>query len=315
MRTDPALEASFRTLIEQNIQGNPPNETLFLVKYAFFPHTLSPGPGHKSNITKASRYAKLINHALDQNIDPAEFVAFARSQGIQRTAAGSRSRIRRVPLHRRRPASRASTVATGNSLLATILKPLEAWFASNELAARLAACLRAAQARPQKISLTVYVNDQRAVWTSMIGQACQGEFPVGTISAGKRRTKPAAGGDACSGPAAKATALLGGSTAMVTPRLVASDILVGSSAAAGRRRRRLVNLAKLLGLKSHAGADDCAALDPPQVACTPCRISFSHTSKKPAALTLGIYFQLQPQKAFDKVIMAGMLSSATTMLN
>src|SRR5687767_2712875 len=63
MRTDPALEAGFRTLIEQNIQGKPGNETLSLVKYAFFPHTLSPGPGHKSDITKASRYAKLINHA------------------------------------------------------------------------------------------------------------------------------------------------------------------------------------------------------------------------------------------------------------
>jgi hypothetical protein len=50
-----------------------------LVKYAFFPHTVQPGPGHKGDITKASRYAKLINKALDENIPPTEFVVFAES--------------------------------------------------------------------------------------------------------------------------------------------------------------------------------------------------------------------------------------------
>ena len=59
------------------------NETLFLVKYAFFSHTVQPGPGHKADITKASRYAKLINKALDRHIQPAHFVAFARAEKIQ----------------------------------------------------------------------------------------------------------------------------------------------------------------------------------------------------------------------------------------
>jgi hypothetical protein len=96
MRSDAALQQQFQELLHQHAPGGTGKETLFLVKYAYFPHTLQPGPGHKADITKASRYSKLINKALDQHIAPADFVAVARHHGIQRTAAGS---PRRKPPH------------------------------------------------------------------------------------------------------------------------------------------------------------------------------------------------------------------------
>ena len=182
MGTDAKLAADFRKLLQCHVADKPTNESLFLVKYAFFPHTLQPGPDHKSEITKASRYAKLINQALDQNVEPADFVAFARDRGIQRTAAGARrGHIPRAPLHRRRPAARSSSGGAAKLLLAPLLRPLRTSFSSAELAVRLAACLRAAQVQPQKISLTVYVNEERAVLTGVTGQAYLGEFSAGAI--------------------------------------------------------------------------------------------------------------------------------------
>ena len=149
MGTDTKLAADFRKLLQRHVADTPTNESLFLVKYAFFPHTLQPGPGNKSDITKASRYAKLINQALDQNVEPADFVGFARNQGIQRTAAGARRRhIPRVAPHRRRPAARSAAVGAGKLLLAPLLRPLRTSFSRAELAVQLAACLRAAQVQP-----------------------------------------------------------------------------------------------------------------------------------------------------------------------
>ena len=195
MGTDAKLAADFRELLQRHVADKPTNESLFLVKYAFFPHTLQPGPGHKSDITKASRYAKLINQALDQNVEPGDFVPFARNQGIQRTAAGARrGHIRRAPPHRRRPAARPSAVGAAKLLLAPLLRPLRTSFASAELAVRLAACLRAAQVQPQKISLTVYVKEERAVLTHVTGQAYLGEFPAGAIPVARAEpsSRPAA---------------------------------------------------------------------------------------------------------------------------
>jgi hypothetical protein len=197
MQADPALQARFTKLLEQNVADKPTNESLFLVKYAFFPHTLQPGPGHKSDITKASRYAKLINQALDQKVEPADFVAFARNQGIQRTAAGSRrGHFPRAAPHRRRPAARSSSVGAAKLLLGPLLRPLQTSFSKAELAVRLAACLRAAQVQPQKISLTVYVNEERAVLTGVTGQAYLGESLAGTIpvASAEPNSPPAATG-------------------------------------------------------------------------------------------------------------------------
>lgn len=181
---DTALAHCFDALLQQHTGGKCLNETLFLVKYAFFPHTLQPGPGHKSDITKASRYAKLINKARAHNIPPAEFVAFAREQGIQRTAVssrlGKRSRLRAGPAGRRR-SSRVSPITESGSFVGAVLHPLVTWFYSDKVGERLTVALRAAQYQPQKISLTVYVNHERAVVTGCIGQAWNGEFPEGFV--------------------------------------------------------------------------------------------------------------------------------------
>src|SRR5437868_4871118 len=158
MRNEPVLRAEFDELLQMN-GGKSTNETLFLVKYVFFPHTLQPGPGHKSDITKASRYAKLINKALDQRIQPADFVAFARQQGIQRTALASRT-SKRLPIRTNPPQSRkspsSSSSVTGTaSFMGPILAPLEPWFYSHALATRLADVVRRAKDQPQQLLLTI----------------------------------------------------------------------------------------------------------------------------------------------------------------
>jgi hypothetical protein len=66
-------------------------------------------------------------------------------------------------------------------LLAPLMRPLRTSFSRAELAERLAARLRAAQVQPQKISLTVYANAERAVLTGVTGQTYQAEFPAGAI--------------------------------------------------------------------------------------------------------------------------------------
>jgi hypothetical protein len=181
LRTDAALRDEFDRLLQQPASGRPLNEALLLVKYAFFPHTVTAGPGHKSDITKASRYAKLINRALEQDIRPADFLAFAQDHGIQRTAATSRQAKpfrfgKRQPHRRQRPS--ASPSLAGAALFATtILMPLELWFYSNDGSAQLRHLLRAAKHQAQRISLTVYVSDDRAALTECTGQPWTGEFP------------------------------------------------------------------------------------------------------------------------------------------
>jgi hypothetical protein len=159
MYTNPTLRGEFDGLLEQHAGGKPTNETLFLVKYAFFSDTLQPGPGHKSDINKASRYAKLINTALYKGIQPGQFVAFAREQGIQRTAMSSgRTRrfngTRRPNRHGKRPPNRSSAISAA-SVVVTALTPLEAWFYSSAVAEKLAAVVQIAKTNPQKISLTL----------------------------------------------------------------------------------------------------------------------------------------------------------------
>jgi hypothetical protein len=140
MRRDKALQASFDQLVEQHAPSKTLNGTLFLTKYAFFPHTLQPGPGHKAEITKASRYAKLINKALEQGLEPTDFVQFARTEGIQRTAVTSssaRGRSRFGP-GRRRAMGRGPVLCRSAVFLRLILKPLDPWFATAALATRIA---------------------------------------------------------------------------------------------------------------------------------------------------------------------------------
>ena len=184
IRTDPSLETAWRQLLQQTVGDKLVNETLFLVKYAYFPGTLQPGPGHKTEITKASRYAKLINRALDQGIAPADFVAFAGDQGIQRTAASSGSGPSRAPGSGRPHRRSRRTAAPRNvrsPLLAAVLRPLTGWFYSDDLAARFAACVQAAQDQPQKLSLIVYIDHERAVLTGVSARPIRGDFPEGAV--------------------------------------------------------------------------------------------------------------------------------------
>jgi hypothetical protein len=185
MHTNPAIRSSFDELLQQHTAGKAVNETLFLIKYAFFPHTLEPGPGHKSDITKASRYAKLANKALDENIEPADFVAFARQHGIQRTAVimGKKGPGRRRASRRRGrgPARGIESINIRPRFLTDVAGPLEPWFYSDRVAAQLAQAIADAKDYPRKVSLTIYLNHERAVITGVTGQPWPGKFPDGAI--------------------------------------------------------------------------------------------------------------------------------------
>jgi hypothetical protein len=185
MKADNALRCELAAMLKQHTGDNPVNQTLFLVKYAFFPHTLRPGPGHKADITKASRYAKLINWALSEHIPPEEFVDFARAHGIQRTAAGSRM-LRSGLAHRGRPQRRthlsiSSYSRSALSFVGAVLEPLEPWLSSAELAGRLTSLLAQAQHGPQKIRLLLYVDQHRAVVTGCDAKPWVGPLPQAAI--------------------------------------------------------------------------------------------------------------------------------------
>jgi hypothetical protein len=185
IQTDRALRAQFDELL-LNAVGKYSNEALFLVKYTFFPDTLQTGPGHKADINKASRYAKLINRASAHNIQPADFVAFAREHGIQQTALAARkfkpSRPPQLASTGRGGASLdAPTDASGASFVSHGFAPVETWCYSAAVTERLADAVRRAVAAPQKLTVTVYVNDERAVVTGVTAQPWSGRFPAGAV--------------------------------------------------------------------------------------------------------------------------------------
>ena len=185
MRTDSALLTSFDQLLQQHSPGKALNETLFLVKYAFFPHTVQPGPGHKGDITKASRYAKLINKALDEDINPTDFVRFARAEGIQRTAVSTRSNRRsrrhRMPLRRGAAPACRSSLARAVRFLPPMLEPLDTWIATATLATRMADLRGRAANQSIKLTLTVYLDHERAVVTGVSEDTWVGEAPDAAI--------------------------------------------------------------------------------------------------------------------------------------
>ena len=194
MQQNETLQSRFDQLIEdQQIRVRPTKETLFLIKYAFFPHTLQAGPGHKGDITKGSRYAKLINKALAASTSPADFVAFAREHGIQRTAAKSLSRAHRYngPPRDPRHWPGAAYLRGIASFAGAVLRPFEPWLYSAELATRIGNLLAEAQQQPQRLRLTVYIDRQRAVFTGCRGKPWTGEFPEGKIRV--LTTKPTRG--------------------------------------------------------------------------------------------------------------------------
>jgi hypothetical protein len=189
---DTTFRADFDELVRQHAPAKVANETLFVVKYTFFPRTLEPGPSHKSDITKASHYAKLVNRALEQNIEPADFVAFARQHGIQRTAVARRGKRCPHPRSRRggrQAAANSQSVNFRARCLTDIAAPVEPWVYNSNVAAQLTRALVDAKHSPHKISLTMYVTKKRAVVTGITAQPWAGQFPEGAI----RITRAAAG--------------------------------------------------------------------------------------------------------------------------
>jgi hypothetical protein len=62
-----------------------------------------------------------------------------------------------------------------------MVAPLEPWFYSADLAARLSDLLAQAQQQPQEILMAVYLDQHRAVLTGCRGKPWTGEFPEGKI--------------------------------------------------------------------------------------------------------------------------------------
>lgn len=186
MHDDGALRTSFELLLQQHVSSKAVNETLFLVKYVFFPGTVRPGPGHKGDITKASRYAKLIDKALARNIRPADFVAFARAEKIQRISSitgrrRGRSRPHHRPQHRRLARSRVTAAACSATFLTALVKPLTAGFANAALGTRMADVRQRAGSQPLKLTVTLYLDQHRAVVTDLTGEPWVNQAPEAAI--------------------------------------------------------------------------------------------------------------------------------------
>ena len=196
MRDDGALRTSFDQLLQEYVTAKAVNETLFLVKYAFFPNTVQPGPGNKADITKASRYAKLINKALDRDIEPADFLAFARAEKIQSTATTRGRGRRRSPPHRRLTGDRTrSSISSGvrsATFLPTLLKPLNAAFADAALGTRMADVQQRAGSQPVKLTATFYLDQHRAVVTGLNDEPWMGDVPGTGIRIPEERTSVSA---------------------------------------------------------------------------------------------------------------------------
>jgi len=127
MRKNDELRADFyRAIASQNMRKSD-NEVLLLVEYTYFPHVLQPGKDHKDDINKASRYAKLMKKALAANIRPTDFVAFARKQGIQKTALTKAVRDPHPEKHSKVETGELSNLGAELGSRATDVEPPASW--------------------------------------------------------------------------------------------------------------------------------------------------------------------------------------------
>ena len=191
MGSNSRLQVAFAQLVECCAARPPINQALLLVKYTFFSDTLEPGPGHKPAITKASRYAKLINKAVAANIAPGDFVGFAREAGVQRTAAGSPHGRgfhvgKRAP-RRGRTRSQVVSLSEIGAFLKGVVSPLQSWFYTADLASGFRNLLSDATRQPRRVVLTVYLNHERAVVTGFSARpVCAGAASDALIGQGAR---------------------------------------------------------------------------------------------------------------------------------
>src|SRR5437762_2988347 len=69
MRADDGFRAIFYAVLASENMRRGNDEVLLLVEYLFFPHVLRGGrSSHKADLSKASRYAKLIKKAISADI-------------------------------------------------------------------------------------------------------------------------------------------------------------------------------------------------------------------------------------------------------
>jgi hypothetical protein len=194
MRADAALRATFyRTLASENMRrGN--DEVLILVEYLFFPHVLRRADAdNKPYIDKASRYAKLIREAIAANTHPADFVRFARENGIQKTArakpnkdaaqpsaeeSGLGEPRETPPVEMKRIAVPAEAPDAGDNTFIG-----EVWFNSPKLSIRAAEAREAAKATPQVVSVRyiTYPGKQKVV-IGLEARPFSGPFPKPAIA-------------------------------------------------------------------------------------------------------------------------------------
>lgn len=162
--------AFYRDLASQNMRISN-KEVLLVAESTLFPNVLRyPDTDHKSDITKASAYADLINRALKANISPAEFVRFVRKEAKKKTAKANAKTAdaARSPKGPPENASEPPEPTTLPGAPAMAYKRIGSqrsmfldgfWF-NTDLAAETAMALYAAKGR-QQITVTLYTDPDK----------------------------------------------------------------------------------------------------------------------------------------------------------
>jgi hypothetical protein len=84
-------------------------------------------------------------------------------------------------VHRRRTIYLDPAALSEATILTAAVSPLETWFYSTNVLDQLAGAKQRTKSQPHKITLTMYVNNERAVVTDLTAQAWHGKFPEGAI--------------------------------------------------------------------------------------------------------------------------------------
>ena len=201
-----ALRAEFdQALSSQNMRRSD-RESLLLIEYAYFPHVLLPGIGHKPDIDKASSYANVFDKAAAANITSAEFVPWVREKGgIQKIAhgetAGTSRRAQRTPLGKsarvksHRISGPAVTAEPSESRLPVLP---EIFLCSPGVLQQVAQTVQAAHTEQQIVTFTGFMNGKCTVVTAIEAEPWHGPFPwagypINGSSIPKARQSPAGG--------------------------------------------------------------------------------------------------------------------------
>jgi hypothetical protein len=185
MLDNDALRSEFdHELSSQNMRKSD-RESLLIIEYAYFPHVLLPGMGHKPDIDKASSYAIVFDKAAAANITSAEFVRWVRENGgIQKIAHGETARTprraQRPPLGKsgrvksHRISGPAVTVEPSESRLPVLL---DIFLCSPGVVRQVAQTVQAAHTEQQIVTFTGFMNGKCTVVTAIKAEPWHGPFP------------------------------------------------------------------------------------------------------------------------------------------